>query len=120
MTPARTLFAFISAIVGTAVLTAGPMRAVGQQQNEPTGPATTANISDYYDIETIQLPEGDPSADGIGIMPDGRVVVSFYNGNVSFYAPARRRGRCSLRACTRPLEFCRSAITKSSSCRCPR
>ena len=85
MTPARTLFAFFSAIVGTAVLTAGPMRAVGQQQNEPTGPATTANISDYYDIETIQLPEGDPSADGIGIMPDGRVVVSFYNGNVSFY-----------------------------------
>lgn len=65
-------------------------RAVQQEPTAPAGPATVASISTYYDVENIQLPDGDPSADGIGVMPDGRVVVSFYNGTVSFLDPRTR------------------------------
>jgi hypothetical protein len=76
-----TLFTFA---VGLALLTTGQMR-VAAQEAAVAGPATAASITDYYDVETIVLPEGNPSADGIAVMPDGRVVVSFYSGSVSFY-----------------------------------
>ena len=44
-----------------------------------------ADVSAYYDIENIALPDVEPSADGLAVMPDGRVVVAFYNGSVWFY-----------------------------------
>jgi hypothetical protein len=82
----RIVLALFCAVFGVAVLATGQLRAAAQEAAQAAaGPATTASISDYYDVETIALPEGDPSADGIGVMPDGRVVVSFYNGAVSFY-----------------------------------
>lgn len=87
MKTARVFLALCSAALGIAVLATGQLRAAAQgaQAAAPSGPATAANISDYYEVETIALPPGDPSADGIGVMPDGRVVVSFYNGTVSLY-----------------------------------
>ena len=60
-------------------------RASPRPERRRPAPPPAANISDYYDIENITLPDVDPSADGIGVMPDGRVVVSFYNGSVWFY-----------------------------------
>jgi hypothetical protein len=87
----RILLALISAAFAVAVLVTGQSRVSAQEAAQPpAGPATAGNISDYYDIENIPLPAGDPSADGIGIMPDGRVVVSFYNGDVSFYDAASK------------------------------
>lgn len=81
----RLAFALVAVAAGVAVLSTNQLRASAQQLTPPTGPATVANISDYYDIETITLPEGNPSADGIGVMPDGRIVVTFYDGNVRLY-----------------------------------
>lgn len=81
----RLAFALVAVAAGVAVLSTNQLRASAQQLTPPTGPATVANISDYYDVETITLPEGNPSADGIGVMPDGRIVVTFYDGNVRLY-----------------------------------
>jgi glucose/arabinose dehydrogenase len=76
--------------IGVSVLGGNTLGAARQQPTPPRGPATSANIADYYEVETITLPVPDLSADGIGLLPDGRVVVSFYNGQVSFYDKATK------------------------------
>lgn len=81
----RIVSALVSAAAGVALLSTNQLRASAQQITPPAGPPTVANISDYYDVETITLPEGNPSADGIGVMPDGRIVVTFYDGKVCLY-----------------------------------
>jgi len=82
-TTTRFPVARLSTVFGIALFATSPL--VAQQPTPPSGPATTATISDYYEIENIALPEPDLSADGIGVMPDGRIAVSFYNGTVCFY-----------------------------------
>ncbi len=47
--------------------------------------AEPSTFAQYYDVEDIVLPEGGRSVDGLAIMPDGRVVVTFYSGWVCFY-----------------------------------
>jgi hypothetical protein len=83
MTAIRTVLVLLSVAVGAAMLEG--LDASQQQDPAPAGPATTGNIGDYYDVESIALPDGNPSADGIGVMPDHRVVVSFYDGTVRLY-----------------------------------
>lgn len=68
---------------------------LGAQPQEGSGPApvrppTVADVRKYYAIEDIALPDVDPSADAVGVMPDGRIVVAFYNGTVWFHDPATR------------------------------
>ena len=90
MTLLRIALALVSCTIGIALLAGDGLHASAQQPTPPRGPATTANIGDYYDVETITLPVPDLSADGIGLMPDGRIVVSFYNGQVCFYDKTTR------------------------------
>jgi hypothetical protein len=82
----RLVLALTSTALGL-ILLGGPLGAAALQAppQRPTGPDTTANVSDYYDIENITMPRPDLSADGIGILPDGRVAVAFYDGTVCFY-----------------------------------
>src|SRR5688572_26786862 len=42
-------------------------------------------ILDYYEIETIALPEGAKNVDGIAFLPDGRLVCCFHAGQVYIY-----------------------------------
>jgi hypothetical protein len=86
----RLLLTLLSVIVGIVMLGTHVGRVAAQQITLPTGPDTVAHVSDYYDVETIALPPGNPSADGIGVLPDGRIVVTFYTGDVSFYDPASK------------------------------
>lgn len=82
----RIVAALFSGVIAATAPAIDPVLASAQDTPAtPAGPATTASVGDYYEVETIPLPAGDPSADGIGVMPDGRVVVSFYNGTVAFY-----------------------------------
>ncbi len=82
--------ALVPAVTAAALVTVGQSHTYAQLPTPPAGPATVANVGDYYDVETIPLPEGNPSADGIAIMPDGRVVVTFYDGTVQFYDEASK------------------------------
>jgi hypothetical protein len=88
---ARLVAPLSSLAVAGALMATGQLTAAAQEEpGQAAGPATAGNISDYYEVETITLPEGNPSADGIGVMPDGRIVVSFYDGTVRFYDAAAK------------------------------
>lgn len=49
--------------------------------------AFSSSVSDYYDIETIPLPEGEFSADAVGFFPDGRLVCVTSMSTVWTYRP---------------------------------
>ncbi|MGA0555034.1 DUF7133 domain-containing protein [Larkinella sp. VNQ87] len=53
---------------------------------KPLFPADT--ITDYYEVETIQMPKGlTAETDGLAVMPDGRVVAGFHRGEIMIYNP---------------------------------
>ena len=52
-------------------------------------PADT--ITDYYEVETIQMPKGlTAETDGLAVMPDGRIVAGFHRGEIMMYNPKTR------------------------------
>jgi glucose/arabinose dehydrogenase len=87
MTTTRLVLALFTAAIASVGLTADQDAPSASAAAGPVRPATVADISVYYDIENIALPDVEPSADGVAVMPDGRVVVAFYNGSVWFYEP---------------------------------
>jgi glucose/arabinose dehydrogenase len=50
-----------------------------------------SKFSQYYDVETIELPPGSLSVDGLAVMPDGRIAVAFYRGWICFYEPKTKK-----------------------------
>lgn len=53
---------------------------------------THADISDYYNIETIDLPEGVAGeVGGIDVLPNGKVAVCFFREGVWFYDPKTKQ-----------------------------
>jgi glucose/arabinose dehydrogenase len=50
-----------------------------------------SKFSQYYDVETIELPANSLSADGLAVMPDGRIAVAFYRGWICFYDPKTKQ-----------------------------
>ena len=44
-------------------------------------------VLDYYNLETIPLPEGETSADAIAFMPDGRLACALSLSKIFFYHP---------------------------------
>ncbi|MGV3560194.1 MAG: PQQ-dependent sugar dehydrogenase [Larkinella arboricola] len=52
--------------------------------SKPLFPADT--ITDYYEVETIQMPKGlTAETDGLAVMPDGRIVAGFHRGEIMIY-----------------------------------
>ncbi len=79
---------FFAGAAAFALLTATDASAAGGRANgnqQVAFDTAPSNFFKYYDVEDIELPEGRPSVDGLAIMPDGRVVVTFYTGWVCFY-----------------------------------
>ncbi|MEI6861712.1 MAG: PQQ-dependent sugar dehydrogenase, partial [Verrucomicrobiota bacterium] len=73
-------------------LLAGPANPARAARGTPTpnrvplvASAEPSTFAQYYDVEDIPLPPGGKSVDGLAIMPDGRIVVTFYSGWVCFY-----------------------------------
>ncbi|MBK1875909.1 DUF6807 family protein [Pelagicoccus mobilis] len=50
--------------------------------------AKETRLEDYYEIENIDLPEGESSADGISFLPDGRLAVCLSLSKVYIYDPS--------------------------------
>lgn len=48
---------------------------------------TKPAVLDYYDIETIPLPEGETSTDAVAFMPDGRLACALSLSKIYFYHP---------------------------------
>ena len=85
----RLVLPLLFGAVASAVLSAG--QGVQPADAPAARPASRADVSAYYNIEDIALPAVEPSADGLAVMPDGRVVVAFYNGSVWFYDSRARQ-----------------------------
>lgn len=50
-----------------------------------------ADLSDYYKIENIPLPEGESSVDGVAFLPDGRLACCLSLSKVFIYDPASKK-----------------------------
>lgn len=48
-------------------------------------PKIHAGILDYYDLETITLPEGESSVDAVAFLPDGRLICTMSLSKVFIY-----------------------------------
>jgi glucose/arabinose dehydrogenase len=44
-------------------------------------------VLDYYDLETIKLPDGEASVDAIAFLPDGRLACALSHSKIYFYNP---------------------------------
>lgn len=53
--------------------------------------AAAADLSDYYKIENIPLPEGESSVDGVAFLPDGRLACCLSLSKVFIYDPASKK-----------------------------
>ncbi len=90
--PAGRLFSVVIALTLGAVTTSPAHAARGTPNRVPlVASDAPSNFSPYFEVETIPLPEGSLSVDGLAVMPDGRVVVTFYRGWVCFYDPKTKK-----------------------------
>lgn len=65
--------------------------------------ALQARILDYYTLDTIPLPPGIESCDGIAFLPNGRLVACFKSGAVFTYDPAAQTWRLFAEGLHQPL-----------------
>lgn len=69
--------------------------------------AWTADISEYYQVESVNMPAGlDPQVGGLDFTPDGRLVACFHRGEVYTYNPKSGEWRLFAEGLQEPLGVC--------------
>jgi hypothetical protein len=68
------------------------------------GGVRAAGFLDFYNVESIVMPEGvDPQVGGLAALPDGRVAACLHRGEVFFYSPEKRSWRLFASGLHEPL-----------------